>query len=210
MDFRRAVDLIFNPDAFFSRLVASNTDLLIPSVIVGMIGAANVISSFLSGTYGYHPFLKALLFSDNTLLVIVLPFLGWILVSALLFTIGRWISGTGSIRTTLLCSGDGFLPLALLSIVYHISVITVIPATSTHFQEGLQAIFFLFIFAIVCFFRTGYLLVYGVKNAHDLIVAKAFNAVVIMLILAACLLLCLEFVSLQYHTMISGESSFHD
>lgn len=195
----KIIDLVLDPDGFFSRLSEERPHLTIPVIVVGIIGVVNIISSLLTGTFGYNPSLKAILFSSSPLLVLVLPFVLWILVSGILFLVGKRVSGKGDFVTTLRNAGYGFLPVAFFSIIFHVAMLTVMTALISDFAEGMLFFLVLFLFFIACLFWTGYILVFGVKYAHSLDNSQAFTAVVLMSILLVVVLCGIEFALLEYH-----------
>ncbi|MBP1928901.1 hypothetical protein J2741_001448 [Methanolinea mesophila] len=192
MNAGRIGDLLFNPDSFFSGLDQKKPDLLVPFCIILVGGLANLATSLVYETNVYWYILRTLLFTTVPEMMLILPFLIWVLVGTVLFVVGSWISKTGSFRVTLANTGYAMVPLIILGGIIDISIFTVLPATRFDFQAGASVALILFLIVIVSFFWTGYLLVFGVRNAHSLSQSQAFNVVIIALILVILIVSTLD------------------
>lgn len=204
MDISHAFDFILNPDAFFSRRVKEKPSLVLPFLVVGIAAISEPVTCDILGRMGMYGILRLLLFSGNPLLMIILPFCVWFLLSIFLYIPGRWTSKQGSFSVTLQNTGYCLVPFTLLTLVYDISALTIMPGMLRHFQEGGQFMLFMFLLVIVCFFWTAYLLVFGIKSAHSLSLSQAFSVAVIGLILFAATFIALEFANIEYQVINSA------
>lgn len=200
MDLSAISRFVLDPDSFFRSISPESPGILVPTLIVLSIGGSNLAAGLLTGAAGSHIFLKAFLFSESPVLVLAVPVVLWILLSGVLYFIGIQMTRTGSFLITLRNTGFCLAPVAIFSIVYHTAWLTIGVATASHFQEGLQFVLVLFVYAIASFFWTGYLLTFGVQQAHGLSSPQAFNAVLTGLVLLVVILIGLEFVNLGIHT----------
>ncbi|MGA7798181.1 MAG: Yip1 family protein, partial [Methanoregula sp.] len=112
-------ELLFQPNAFFTRKAGAGINLVPPAIIVLIVSIANFLSPYV-GNYlsprvsGPVTVIWPL---DSFLITVLGPFIAWILISGILYVLCRWFSGTGTFMATLQNTGYCVLPLTIFTVI---------------------------------------------------------------------------------------------
>ena len=185
----RIQELLLHPDAFFAQVTREEANLTPPIAIVGIAGVFDCISLvILLLTAGDYLVLALPIVIPSSL---VMPYIIWVIFTAVLYGISRAFSGTGTFRATLQNVGYGMLPWAV-SRIFHLLLTITITWNAAYYRSlegmrslvslgGMQIVFIILDFVLMVW--TGYLWFQGIKHTHQLPQKKAAIAVVSLLIL---------------------------
>ena len=169
--YRKLKDLLFHPVAFFTQKTGEKTDLLLPAIIVligSMVGLITsfVVSDFLNVTESRN--VLVILTPTNFLLILLRPFIAWFLLTGTLYVLCRIMSGTGTFTATLQNTGDGALPLTLLTIIPIINGIFLNVTVKIPQMIGIGIILVIDLFTILFILWSGYLWTYAMEKTHSI------------------------------------------
>lgn len=195
-----ALELLFDPDAFFEQESRSGT--LKGSVsVVSLTGLANI-----SGTMFILPVIMEQLPEHIGVFVLFGVGLGlifgafsifllWIAVSGIFYLLSEFYGGRGTFRRTIILLGWGFLPLVFSGIstglltYYAVQGVT-LPADPNEMElalEGLGAAVanpITYVLDIVFLLWSGFLWMFGIKHARDISLREAVLTVGPMIVAA--------------------------
>jgi hypothetical protein len=161
-------NLIFQPNTFFEEITYENKNLLIPFVFVALMGVFGIwfLWGFSSG-YSVYIIVEMLAF----------PFILWIIVTLVIFSVARVFSGAGSLFATFQNIGFGTFPLtlAVAGTVRIIAVINRSPSTPADYLLPILS-------WILLPFWSFYLWYCGTLHAHQLSRMKAAVSVSVVVI----------------------------
>lgn len=205
------VTLLLKPDVFFSDLNAEPQNLEIPALFVLTCGLISAVSAYLmAGLTGRMmsallPGMELISGIIAVVSAILGTFIFWIVIAGIFFLLSSLFRGTGSFSRCLEVVGYGFLPqvfnaliIAVFSIMYTpgISVPQLsksalqdpqaIQAATTAFMQDPVMMMFQQVTAVVSIvfiLWSGYIWVYGVKEARGLSVRDAALCVGVPVIL---------------------------
>jgi|SRR5208283_37332 len=184
--YRKLKELLFHPDAFFTRKTGERIDLLLPAIIVligGMVGLITsfVVSDFLNVTESRN--VLVILTPTNFLLILLRPFIAWFLLTGILYVLCRMMSGTGTFTATLQNTGYGALPLTILTIVPIINGIFLNVTVKIPQMIGVGIILVIDLFTILFILWSGYLWTHAMEKTHSITHNKAIAAASIAVLL---------------------------
>jgi hypothetical protein len=182
-------ELLLKPDNFFARVTGGAENFTPPILIVGIAGIldclAGLILLLIAGD------MMILLIPFMVVWALVLPYILWVIFTAVLYILSRLNSATGSFRATLQNTGYGMLPWALAHIFYLLSMIemswnveyyrTAEGARAALLMGDLKIAFL--VLGVLFMLWTGYLWVYGMKHTHHISRNKAALLVACFLVL---------------------------
>jgi len=184
--YRGLKDLLFYPDIFFTRKAGEKIDLLLPATIVligSMVGLITsfLVSDFLNITESRN--VLVVLTPDNFLLILLRPFLAWLLLTGIFYVICKLESGNGTFIATLQNTGYGALPLTLFTLVPVINGIFLNVNVKIPQMIGAGIIVVLDLCTILFVLWSGYLWTYAMEKTHMITHGKAIAAASIAVLL---------------------------
>ena len=182
-------ELLFHPDLFFTRKTGEKTDLLLPAIIVligSMLGLITsfAVSGFLNITESRN--ILVVLTPTNFLLIVLRPFLAWILLSGILYALCRLWSGKGTFVATLQNTGYGALPLTILAIVPIVNGIFLNVDVTIPQMIGFGIVLVFDLVTILFVLWSGYLWTYAMEKTHTIAHGNAVAAASIAAVLYLC------------------------
>ena len=189
--FTKLNDLLFRPDAFFSRLEQEEVNLVPPVLIVMLsgIGALVTVSlaMILSGSFAgrsEEEILVMLFTSSPFMLAFIYQVIMWIVASVSVWLVAGKLSGTGTLTATLQNIGYGMLPTMIYTVISQVLVMATIATTGETSYSGMMAGAGLMLLALslVITIWTWYLWVLGIVHAHHITREKAIVAVIIVIV----------------------------
>jgi hypothetical protein len=199
------LQVITNPDAFFSEKMKSAEDKKTPFIIVAIVG-------LISAVYGYQVGLLSAQIFEGTMagigqFIIVSAVAGaffgvliaWAAVTIVLYLISMALKGNGSFMRSLECLGYGFIPqvfggLATLAVgLYYLPMVQVSPVRSLTDPTAVQAAVTQMmanpvmreltqistVIAIIFLLWSANIWIFGMKHARSLTTKNAMIAVLI-------------------------------
>jgi hypothetical protein len=182
-------ELLFHPDLFFTRKTGEKTDLLLPAIIVligSMVGLITsfAVSGFLNITESRN--ILVVLTPTNFLLIVLRPFLAWVLLSGILYAFCRLWSGKGTFVATLQNTGYGALPLTILTIVPIINGIFLNVTLLIPQMISFGIVLVLDLITLLFVLWSGYIWIYAMEKTHAIAHGKAVAAASIAAVLYLC------------------------
>ena len=120
---------------------------------------------------------------DSFLIIVLGPFIAWILISGILYVLCRWFSGTGTFMATLQNTGYCVLPLTIFTVIMLIGNMAAVQFMAIPyamvFEVTLGVVLFSFLFTI----WSGDLLTFALEKTHAITHVHAIIAVVIAAVL---------------------------
>ncbi len=179
-------DLLFHPDAFFTRLENEEINLVPPVLIVLLTGIGLAVT-FAIQVYSTGPVagrsedevLMLLLTSYPVISAFIIPVLMWVVASVAICLVARIVSGTGSLVMTFQNIGYGLFPSALYNAVNPLLVFALIPVTMGSSLSGFAMVpmLFLALVSMIVTVWTFCLWVFGAMHAQRIPMGKAILAV---------------------------------
>jgi len=153
-------NLVFHSDTFFEEITYEKKNLLIPFVFVALMGLFGILLLW-RFTFGYS--------LSNIVEMMAFPFIVWVIVTLVIFSVARIFSGTGSLFATFQNIGFGTFPLTL-AVAGSVRIVAVINGSpSTPVDYSLLP----FLSWMVFPFWSFYLWYCGILHAHQLSRMKA-------------------------------------
>ena len=174
-------ELLFSPNTFFRRKAGAEINLVPPAIIVLIVSIVDFLSHYVGNYFSPRVSgpVNVILTLDSFLIIVLRPFIAWILISGILYVLCRWFSGTGTFMATLQNTGYCALPLTILTVLMLIGDMAAAQFMATPyvmvFEVALGIGFILFLFGI----WSGYLLTYALEKTHAVTQVHAIVAVVI-------------------------------
>ncbi len=153
-------NLVFHPDTFFEEITYENKNLLFPFVFVALMGLSGIWLLW-RFTFGYSLF--------NIVEMMAFPFIIWVIVTLVIFSVARIFSGTGSLFATFQNIGFGTFPLTL-AVAGSVRIVAVINGSPSTLAEYSLLPFLSWILLPLWSF---YLWYCGILHAHQLSRMKA-------------------------------------
>jgi hypothetical protein len=179
-------ELLFSPDAFFTKKAKEKIDLLLPAIIVligSMVGlvASFIVSDFLNIIELRH--ISVLLTPENFLVILLKPFIAWFLLTGIFYGLCRLWSGKGTFIATLQNTGYGALPLTILTLVPILDGIFTNLNMNIPPMLGYGVGIILDLLTVLFILWSGYLWVYAMERTHKIEHEKAIASAVIVVLL---------------------------
>lgn len=127
------IDVLFRPDAFFSKAVTDKESLKIPTLIV-------LTGSIIAAAYGYlmgglsakmmagiMPGMDAVIYLSATIGALIGTFIFWIIAAGVFYLFSYLFKGQGSFKRVLEFVGYGYLPQILGSLITLVAAFEYIP-----------------------------------------------------------------------------------
>jgi hypothetical protein len=176
-------EILFNPYTFFNRVIQERPNLIFPSTIVGIGSIAGLVTPFIISAFPLGRTPTQVLLMGYTYLYLFLPFISWILIAGILYTIGRLFAGTGSFTTTLQNAGYGCLPLTFFSVIKIFDGIFNAQFIGISSPLFITATFVIGFFAVFFVVWSGWLWMVAMEKTHALSRNKAAVASTIIVLL---------------------------